>query len=198
MKLFLNHASPYARLARVLVIEAKLDGQTELVYVDPWASSQDMLAANPASKVPALMLDDGRCLVDSTCIADYLMSQPGRGALSPLSHPDATVRLQILGLARAAIECALGAVVQERFAANSPLTERWLRALPRIATALDSLYAERQGAGACDLADLTVGVAFEYLDFRLPETGWKDSTPRLAKRVADLARRDSFQATRPR
>ena len=198
MKLFLNHASPYARLARVLVIETKFDGQTELVYVDPWASSQDMLAANPASKVPALTLDDGRCLIDSTCIADYLTSRPGRGALSPLSHPDATVRLQILGLARAAIECALGAVVQERFAANSPLTERWLRALPRIATALNTLYGERPEAGVCDLADLTVGVAFEYLDFRLPETGWRYSAPRLAERVAAIARRDSFRSTQPR
>ncbi len=198
MKLFLNHASPYARLARVLVIETKLDGQTELVYVDPWASSQDMLAANPASKVPALMLDDGSCLVDSTCIADYLMSRPGRAALSPLSHPDATVRLQILGLARAAVECALGAVVQERFAANSPLTERWLRALPRIAAALNTLYGERQDADACDLADLTVGVAFEYLDFRLPEIRWQDNAPWLAERVAVLRRRASLQATRPR
>jgi hypothetical protein len=78
------------------------------------------------------------------------------------------------------------------------LTERWLGALPRIAAALDALYAGKQEPEACDLADLTAGVAFEYLDFRLPETGWRNIAPHLAERVAALGRRDSFRSTRPR
>ena len=38
MKLYLNQASPYARLIRVLLIETGLDNETELIFVDPWES----------------------------------------------------------------------------------------------------------------------------------------------------------------
>jgi hypothetical protein len=65
MKLFLNAASPYARLVRVVLVETGLQAQTELHYVDPWESPPDLLARNPAAKVPALDLDDGTQLIES-------------------------------------------------------------------------------------------------------------------------------------
>ncbi|MGH6660511.1 MAG: glutathione S-transferase N-terminal domain-containing protein, partial [Rhodospirillales bacterium] len=130
MKLYLNEASPYARLVRVLLVETGLDAATELIFVDPWQSPDELLAANPASKVPALTLDDGTRLVESSCIGDYLIRRSGRSALAPLSppsHPDAGKRLQILGLGRAAIDCSFGSVLQRRHAPGSPLIERWLQ-----------------------------------------------------------------------
>lgn len=197
MKLHLNDASPYARLVRVLLVETGLDAETQLVFVDPWQSPGELLAANPASKVPALTLDDGTRLAESSCIGDYLIMRSGRAALAPLSHADAGRRLQILGLGRAAIDCSFGAVVQRRHAPGSPLVERWLKALPRIATALDKLHAEATPADV-DLADLTVAVAFEYVNFRLPEIQWRSEAPHLAVRVGALGRRPSLAATRPR
>ncbi len=109
MNLYLNQASPYARLIRVLLIETGLDTETELIFVDPWESPDELLIANPASKVPALTLKDGTQLVESACISDYLIQQSGQSALSPMSHLDAETRLQILGLGRAAIDCSLAA-----------------------------------------------------------------------------------------
>jgi len=197
MKLYLNEASPYARLVRVLLVETGLDAATELIFVDPWQSTDELLAANPASKVPALTLDDGTRLVESSCIGDYLIRRSGRSALAPLSHADAEKRLQILGLGRAAIDCSFGSVLQRRHAPGSPLIERWLAALPRIATALDKLYAESASTDV-DLADLTVAVAFEYVDFRLPEIRWRDEAPHLVARVGSLGRRPSLETTRPR
>ena len=35
MKLYLNQASPYARLINVLLVETGLDAETELIFVDP-------------------------------------------------------------------------------------------------------------------------------------------------------------------
>jgi len=197
MKLYLNEASPYARLVRVLLVEMGLDGETELIFVDPWQSPDELLAANPASKVPALTLNDGTRLVESSCIGDYLIRRSGRSALAPLSHADTGKRLQILGLGRAAIDCSFGSVLQRRHAPGPPLIERWLAALPRIAKALDKLYAEAASTDV-DLADLTVAVAFEYVDFRLPEIRWRDEAPYLAVRVGSLGRRLSFVTTRPR
>ena len=197
MKLFLNQASPYARLIRVLLAETGLDGETQSVFVDPWQSPDDLLAANPAAKVPALILEDGTALVESACIGDYLIQRSGRSALAPLARADAEKRLQILGLGRAAVDCSFGAVIQQRYAPGSPLTERWRAALPRIAGALEKLYAGGTPADA-DLADLTVAVAFEYIDFRLPEIRWRSGAPSLAARVGGLGERASLAATRPR
>jgi glutathione S-transferase len=198
MKLFLNDASPYARLVRVLLIETGLDKETELALLDPWASPDALLAVNPAAKVPALLLDDGACLIESACIADYLIRRSGRALLSPAAHADAAARLQILGLGRAAIDCAFGGVIQQRFAPGAPLIERWLAALPRIADRLEALYAAKPEAAPCDLADLTVAVAFGYVDFRLPQIAWKTAAPHLAQRLHVLSDRASLRTTRPR
>ncbi len=197
MNLYLNQASPYARLIRVLLVETGLETETELIFVDPWESPDELLSANPASKVPALTLKDGTQLVESTCISDYLIQHSGRSALSPMSHFDAETRLQILGLGRAAIDCSFGSVIQQKHVPESPLIERWLAALPRIAGALEGLYARRKSTDA-DLADLTVAVAFEYIDFRLPEIQWQGQAPHLADRVGSLGQRTSLETTRPR
>jgi Transposase IS116/IS110/IS902 family len=46
MKLYLNQASPYARLIRVLLIETGLDNETEMIFVDPWEPPDELLIAN--------------------------------------------------------------------------------------------------------------------------------------------------------
>jgi glutathione S-transferase len=160
-------------------------------------SPDELLIANPASKVPALTLKDGTQLVESACISDYLIQQSGQFALSPMSHLDAETRLQILGLGRAAIDCSFGSVIQQRFVPDSPLIERWRATLPRIAGALEEHYARRISTDA-DLADLTVAVAFEYIDFRLPEIRWRGQAPHLAEWVSSLGQRTSLETTRPR
>ena len=197
MNLYLNQTSPYARLISVVLVETGLDTETESIFVDPWVSPDELLVANPASKVPALTLQDGTRLIESACISDYLIRHSGRSTLSPMSHLDAETRLQILGLGRAAIDCSFGSVIQQRFVPDSPLIERWLATLPRIAGALEELYARRISTDA-DLADLTVAVAFEYIDFRLPEIQWQNQAPHLTDRVNSLGQRTSLETTRPR
>ncbi len=197
MKLFLNTTSPYARLVQVLLLETGLDAETELVMVDPWNAGAELLEANPAAKIPALSLDDGTHLVESACIADYLIARSGKASLSPLAHPDAPRRLEILGLARAAMDCAFGAVIQERFGAASVLAERWLASLPRIAARLDTLLGRTENEEQPDLADLTLAVAFSYIDFRLPAIAWRPGAPQLAAYLDRLARRPALIATRP-
>ena len=198
MKLFLNAASPYARLVRVVLDETGLATQTELHYVDPWAAPAELLARNPAAKVPALELDDGIRLIESSCICDYLIRNSGRDDLATSSPGNASVRLQVLGLGRAAMDCAFGAVVQERFCQDTPLAARWLDALPRIASSLEALMPGDAAPPCVDLADLTVAVAFEYVEFRLPDVCWRRVSPKLARRVAHLGERQSLSTTRPR
>ena len=196
MKLHLNRTSPYARLVRVILLETGLAGRTELLFTDPWSSPEALLAVNPASKVPVLELDDGTCLVESGCIADYLIAVSGQAALSPSSRERPAERLRLLGLGRAVMDCAFGAVIQQRCAPGSALGARWQAALPRIAVALEQLPFPDDGSPVCDLADLTVVVGFEYTDFRLPDIEWRTLAPRLAERVDLVGEKPSLRATR--
>ena len=199
MKLYLNRTSPYARLALVTAHETALAGRLDLVWAEPWDDPAELLAVNPLARVPALLTDAGAALIESGCICDYLIALSGREHLLP-AHIDARAdTLRRVGLGRAAIDCAFGAVIQRRFngGADTALSKRWLRALPRAAAALDAEGAARRGIGRPDLGDLAVGVAFDYVDFRLQEIGWRGHAPALAAWVDALRARPSMQATRP-
>ena len=198
MKLYLNAASPYARLVRAVVVETDLQSETELRYVDPWETPAELVSRNPAAKVPALELDDGTCLIESACICDYLIETAGRRDLSPLLADDAALRLQVLGLGRAAIDCSFGAVLMARSSASNELATRWTSALPRIAASLEKLVSGRNARTAVDLADLTIAVAFEYVDFRHRDVPWRETSPGLARRIDSLGERPSMSTTRPK
>lgn len=127
MKLFLNKAPPYARLVMVVAHEKQLTARIELVWTDPWASEEELLAATPLAKVPVLIADDGAPLVESACICDYL----DRIGSAPVLMPwDAHARLPMLrkyGLGRGLMDVAFGAVIQERYGAGGDpvLLNRW-------------------------------------------------------------------------
>jgi len=199
MKLYLNKTSPYARLVLVTAHETELADQLETVWIEPWNDAPELLAVNPLAKVPALVTDDGIALIESSCICDYLITRSRRDDLLP-SQPQARAdTLRRLGLGRAAIDCAFSVVIQRRFndGAGTILSERWLRALPRAAAALDGISGARFGRKQPDLGDLAVAVAFAYVDFRLPEIAWRNDAPVLARLVDAVCTRPSMNATRP-
>jgi glutathione S-transferase len=197
MKLYLNKTSPYARLALVTAHEAGLANRVDTVWVEPWNDPPELLAVNPAAKIPALVTDDGAALIESSCICEYLVALSEHPSLRP-TGAERTVALQRLGLARATIDCAFGTVIQRRFnkGTDTELSARWTRALPRLATTIEPL-TNRRNVRDPDLADLALGVAFDYVDFRLPEINWRSGAPALAKFVDALRQRPSLVATQP-
>ena len=81
MKLYLNKASPYARLVMVVIHEKRLADSVELAWTDPWASPPDLLAINPLAKVPALITDGGLPIIDSVCICMHRHSDRRSGVV---------------------------------------------------------------------------------------------------------------------
>lgn len=199
MKLYLNKTSPYARLTLVTAHEAGLLNRLETIWVEPWNDAPELLAVNPLAKVPALQTDDNVALIESSAICDYLIALAGRDDLLPSRLEARTDTLRRLGLGRAAMDCAFGAVIQRRFndGAETKLSQRWLRALPRAVAALDGLSGTRLGIPQPDLGDVAVAVALDYVDFRLPEIAWRGEAPTLAELVDTLRARPSMQATQP-
>lgn len=196
MKLYLNKTSPYARLVLVTAAEAGLAQQIEKIWVEPWDDVPELLAVNPLAKVPALLTADGVALIESAVICDYLLSLTASEALLPAEPQARTATLHRLGLGRATIDCAFGAVIRRRYqdSADSVLSRRWLAALPRAAASLEPLCAARLAMPQPDLGDLAVAVAFAYLDFRLPDIDWRKQAPQLAVLVDRLGQRASMRA----
>lgn len=66
MHLLANTTSPYVRLARMALIEKGVE--VEPTIVDPWADDPRLRAANAATRVPTLVLDDGTPMTESLLI----------------------------------------------------------------------------------------------------------------------------------
>ena len=196
MKLYLNKASPYARLVMVVAREKRMHDQIELVWTDPWASSDDLLAVNPFSKVPTLVLPDGEPLVESACICDYLDAAGEGRRLVPAALAERVPVLRKYGVGRALIDSAFGAVIDRRYSAGNTLAARWLVAAKRGVKVLDAdhtLSATREP----DMGDLAIGVALSYIDFRLKEVEWRAAAPRLGDWFEHVNARPSMRETAP-
>jgi glutathione S-transferase len=200
MKLYLNKTSPYARLALATAHEAGLAGRLTMAWIEPWDDAPALLAVNPLGKVPALETDDGAALIESAAICDYLVAVSGRDHLLPCQVSARAGTLQRLGLGRATIDCAFGVVIERRFAGGETpiLAQRWLKALPRAAAALERIATRRALPRDPDLGDVAVAVAFDYVDFRLPEIAWRAGAPALARWVDGMRTRESMALTDPR
>ena len=70
MKLIIAKPSPYARKARVALIEKAIEFET--IVENPWLPDTGIADVNPLGKIPALVLDDGRVIHDSKVIIEYL------------------------------------------------------------------------------------------------------------------------------
>ena len=57
MKLYFANTSPYARKARMTVIEKALEDRVEAIFQNPFDDSPELKTANPLGKVPALVTD---------------------------------------------------------------------------------------------------------------------------------------------
>ena len=195
MKLIYNPASPFSRKVLVVLAEKGLDTRVEGVVVNPWEEPAALIAANPISQVPTLVLEDGTSLYDSAVIAAYLETL----AASPRLLPDGPA-LWPVRLTEAAADAICENVVKLRQeglrpeAQRSPAhIERWRRTVTR---SLDVLEAEGPDGGL-DLGEIALAVALEYIDLRQPDLNWRDRRPNLQARWRRLEARPSFRSTRP-
>lgn len=83
MKLYITSTSPYARLARIVVLEKGLADQVELIEAKTRAPGSPYYSINPSGRVPCLVRDDGLMMEDSQLICAWLDALDGRPRLMP-------------------------------------------------------------------------------------------------------------------
>jgi glutathione S-transferase len=198
MKLFLNKTSPYARLVMVVIHEKRLADRVELVWTDPWASPPELLAVNPAAKVPALVTDGGLSIVDSACICTHLDDVGSGESLFPAENSARLPALMKYGLGRGLIDTAFGVTIEKRFAAPDTkpvLAERWLTAVQRTIAALQKDAALLRAQDYPDIGDLALAVGLAYVEFRLAEVNWRGGAPGMVKWFERMNERPSMRLT---
>lgn len=202
MKLIGALTSPYVRKVRIVMAEKKLDFQ--LVLEDVW-NSDEILKSNPLGKVPCLVMEGGEAVFDSRVIVEYLETLSPVGKLIP---PSGRERVEVRtwealadGLIDASILARLEATWKGR--SEEQRSQAWIdRQLSRVDAALSAMSRGLGSKAYCvgvhfTLADVAVGCALGYLDFRFPQIDWRTPHRNLAQLYDKLSARQSFLDTRP-
>jgi glutathione S-transferase len=203
MKLIGSHTSPYVRKVRIVMAEKKLD--YTFVLEDVWSEQTRIVDANPLGKIPCLIMEGGEALFDSRVIVEYLDTLSPVGKLIPaVGRERAEVKTwEALadGVMDAALLARMEAVWPQRSAEQR--SQAWIdRQLGKINA---SLVAMSHGLGDkpycagthLSLADVAVGAALGYLDFRFPQITWREAYPTLVRLQDKLMQRPSFADTVP-
>jgi len=202
MKLIGSLASPYVRKVRIVMAEKKLDYQFELE--DVWGRDS-ILAANPLGKVPVLVLEGGEAVFDSRVIVDYLDTRSPVSRLIPESSRERTEVRTWEALADGMTDAAILARLENTWPGRSAeqRSQAWIeRQMKKIDTSLAALSKGVGDKPWCSgihisLADIAVGCALSYLDFRFPQIDWRNRHTNLAKLTDKLFARQSFIDTKP-
>jgi glutathione S-transferase len=72
MKLYVTYGSPYARLARIIIIEKALEDRVEIIEAKTRTPGSPYYLINPSGRVPYLVDDTGVGMEDSQLICAYL------------------------------------------------------------------------------------------------------------------------------
>ena len=212
MQLLANLTSPYVRVARVAMIEKGLE--IEPTLVDPWADDPRLRAANAATRVPTLLLDDGTPLAESLLIVQWLELARPAPAWPSLTGRDAASAAGVLsraGMALGAIDAAVHTIITRKVTApllfdETPVGLRRRRSMVEGLQRLEALALVLGGAEsgtapgsvAPTLDAICAVVLYDYQQLRFADQPWLPKTPGLQALAEALRQRPSFASTMPR
>jgi glutathione S-transferase len=201
MKLLGTLTSPYARKARVVLAEKKID--FDWVIDSPNDPNTSVTRYNPLARIPVLVLDDETALFDSPIIVEYLDSLAPNNKLFPQPSRERLEVKRWEALADGVLDAAVGCRM-EQIRPVGERSENWMKRERAVIDAALEMMANELGDQAWCMgtpftfADIAVGCALGYLNFRFPDIDWHGRHPNLGKLHDKLMQRPSFADTVPR
>ena len=194
MKLFYSPASEYVRKVVATAMECGLLDRIELIN-----GRDDLPKHNPLRKIPTLLTDEGRAIVDSPVICEYLDRLAG-GKLIPADGEARWTALTRDAIADGIMESATMLRHDKRFHGGHESAELGERYMIKIRAGLDQ-FEDEAGDGKLDgpvtIGHLTIGICCGYLDFR-KILDWRKDRPALADWYEEFSKRPSLAKTEPR
>jgi glutathione S-transferase len=191
MKLYVTLTSPYARLARIVVVEKGLDNRVEILEAKTRTAGSPYYQINPSGRVPYLVNDAGVGMEDSQVICAYLDALDGKPRLH---DPRRDVEWAYRRLEASARSLCDGISVWVR-EMHRPESERSPTVLAhevargeRMADLFESSVSDPLMQGAPNMAQLILAVALDTARKRGPGDLTK-GRPGLAawmRRISDL------------
>lgn len=197
MKLLMNTTSPYTRIARIALWEKGFhDIETQIV--DPWGDTLELIAANPAARVPTLLTDDGQVLTE--CLLIVLWLEKTKPSPS-LFASDVSSDLARVGVAMGVIDAAVHTLIGRRIV-DGPSFDSSPVGLRRRRTMVEGLKrieasGVAPGNDTPSFAAITAIVALDYIHFRFPGAQWIPPLEKLDRLRDQMRTRPSIEQTVP-
>ena len=199
MKLYITPGSPYARIARVVVLEKQLAGEVEIILARTRAADSPYYKINPSGRVPYLLRDDGVGLEESALICDYLDHLQGELKFACPPGDEGWEARRLEAMARSMMD-GLSVWLREVTrppAERSPTTVQHEAArASRMGDFWEAEIGHRWMHGDLNLAQITLGCALG-IEARNPGFRWRPGRAKLCEWFDHLAARPSFVATAP-
>jgi len=194
--------SPYTR--RVAITLTAYGVAYEQKCVSGFGEREEVRAANPLGRIPALVLDDGETLVDSGAIIDHLDEvYGGDRPLMPASGADRRAVLKVAAIMMGACDKALQAAYHRNHTPVEKRHQPWVDdCTAQVANALAAVDAAVDPAAPYLLlrrltqADITAFVAERLARFGL-SIDTDTQFPRLRALTRKLAEEPAFRSTEP-
>jgi len=194
--------SPYVRKVRIVMAEKRIECQLELE--DVWSPATTIANYNPLGKVPCLVMEDGGAVFDSRVIVEYL------DTISPVSRllpSEGRQRVEVRtweALSDGVLDASVGVRLEQTQRDSAHQSQKWMdRQMAKVHAGVAAMSRGLGEKAWCNghtysLADIAVGCALGYLDFRFRQIDWRSPYPMLAKHYDKLCARQSFIDTVPR
>ena len=199
MKLYITPGSPYARMARILVLEKGLEHRVETIVAKTRTADSPYYAVNPSGRVPYLLCDNGVGLEESVLICAYLDHLDGKPVLDLPRDGDSWEALRLEALARSMLDglSVWGREILRPESERSPgVIRHETDRARRMADVWEREIDHPLVRGALNMIQITLACALG-LEARNPEFRWRAGRPKLSEWFDRIAERPSFTATAP-
>ncbi len=197
LQLYITTTSPYARLARIMVLEKRLEDRVEIIVAKTRTKDSPYYLINPSGRVPYLRLEDGRGLEDSPLVCAYLDHLDGAPSFQPPAGGEGWEARRLEALARSMVDglAVWGRELRRPEAEQSPtiIAHEGERAC-RLADLWETEIANPLMHGPLNMAQMTLISGLDA-ERRNPDFEWRPGHPGLTAWADKISRHPSVAQT---
>lgn len=199
MKLYITEGSPYACIARVVIVEKALENRVEIITAKTRMADSPYYKINPSGRVPYLIRDDGPALEESQLICVYLDQLDGKPLFNLPAGEQGWEARRLEALARSLMDGLavwgreMGRPENER---SPTIIKHEAARAARMADVWEKAIDHPWMQGTLNMAQITLACALG-MEARNPDLYWRSGHPKLSAWYDRIAARPSLAATAP-
>ncbi len=199
MQLYITPGSPYARMARIVVIEKGLQNRVEIISAKTRVADSPYYEINPSGRVPYLICDDGIRFEESHLICAYLDQLDGKPVFQLARDVQSWDGQRLEALARSLVDglSVWGREMSRPENERSPgIIRHETKRTERMTRLWEREIEHRLMHGPLNMAQITLACGLG-MEARNPDFRWRSANPKLSEWFGRIAARQSFTATAP-